>query len=229
MKKAQQKLEYRRDDFLADRKAGNVPEDEEYEPVVNFDQRFYYYDVYVDTADELPETSTREAEEAKISIWELEGLELELSMALDPESFAAKVLNPKKRKLDPETTGSGLPQNPTAKRKPDGSTETSRGLSISKTGTNANGSGYTVRLSRKVHTRHLHRGSAPSNNTRSSVSRRGGWPELSREWPHLLMGDRGIRNFRLLNGLAIEACPALFPCNIRSDLATAWAWLKTLP
>ena len=26
------------------------------------------------------------------------------------------------------------------------------------------------------------------------------------------MGDCGIRNFRLLNGSAIEACPALFPC-----------------
>ena len=42
------------------------------------------------------------------------------------------------------------------------------------------------------------------------------------------MGDRGIGNFRLLNGLAIEACPALFPCNMRSGSATAWAWLKTL-
>ena len=26
------------------------------------------------------------------------------------------------------------------------------------------------------------------------------------------MGDRGFGNFRLLNGLAMEACPALFPC-----------------
>ena len=42
------------------------------------------------------------------------------------------------------------------------------------------------------------------------------------------MGNRGIGNFRLLNGLAIEACLALFPCNLRSDSATAWAWLKTL-
>ena len=30
---------------------------------------------------------TREAEEAKSSVWEIEGLELVLSMALDPESF----------------------------------------------------------------------------------------------------------------------------------------------
>ena len=41
------------------------------------------------------------------------------------------------------------------------------------------------------------------------------------------MGDRDIGNLRLLNGLAIEAYPALFPCKIRSVSATAWAWLKT--
>ena len=35
---------------------------------------------------------------------------------------------------------------------------------------------------------------------------------MSRVRPHLLMGDRGIKNFRLLIGSAIEACPALFPC-----------------
>ena len=35
---------------------------------------------------------------------------------------------------------------------------------------------------------------------------------MPRGKPHLLMGDCGIRNFRLLNGPAIEACPALFPC-----------------
>ena len=44
-----------------------------------------------------------------------------------PKSFAAKVLNPKKRKPDPETAGENLPQNPVAKRKPDGASETSRG------------------------------------------------------------------------------------------------------
>ena len=128
MKKAQQKIEYRWDDFLAEKKDGKIQEDEEYEPVLNFDPRFHYYDKYVDTADELPETSTREAEEAKSSVWEIEGLELDLSMALDPESFAAKVLSPKKRKPDPEPTGEGPPQNPTAKRKPDGTSETSRGF-----------------------------------------------------------------------------------------------------
>ena len=37
---------------------------------------------------------------------------------------------------------------------------------------------------------------------------------MSRVRPHLLMGDRGMGNLRLLNGLAIEAYPALFPCKI---------------
>ena len=37
------------------------------------------------------------------------------------------------------------------------------------------------------------------------------------------MGDRGIGNFRLLNGLAIEACPALFPCKNGQSVSTAVA------
>ena len=45
-------------------------------------------------------------------------------MAMDPESFAAKAMNPKKRKPDPETEGEGISRHPTAKRKPDGATET---------------------------------------------------------------------------------------------------------
>ena len=69
--------------------------------MVNFDQRFHYYDKYKDIVGDLPEVSTREKEEAKSTIWEIEGLELELYMAMDPESFAAKAMNPKKRKPDP--------------------------------------------------------------------------------------------------------------------------------
>ena len=42
------------------------------------------------------------------------------------------------------------------------------------------------------------------------------------------MGDRGIGNFRLLNGLAIEACPALFPCKNALPARNRLAWLKTL-
>ena len=39
MQKAQQKIEYGWDNFLAEKKEGNIPEDE-YPPVVDFDQRF---------------------------------------------------------------------------------------------------------------------------------------------------------------------------------------------
>ena len=115
------------DDFLADKEAGKISEDEKYEPVTNFDPRFHYYDNYIDIVGYLPETSTRAEEEAKCSMWELEGLELELSLAKGPESFASRVLNPKKRKPDPETDGEGLPQHPTAKRKSDGASEKSKG------------------------------------------------------------------------------------------------------
>ena len=36
------------------------------------------------------------------------------------------------------------------------------------------------------------------------------------------MGDCGVGNFGLLNGVAIEACPALFPCKIGCASATTW-------
>ena len=60
----------------------------------------------------------------RVPSWEIEGLELELYMAMDPESFAAKAMNPKKRKPDPETEGEGISSHPSAKRKPEGATET---------------------------------------------------------------------------------------------------------
>ena len=47
-----------------------------------------------------------------------------MSMAMDPESFAAKALTPKKRKPDPETEGEGISRHPIAKRRPEGATET---------------------------------------------------------------------------------------------------------
>ena len=124
MMKAQQKIEYRWDDFLADKKAGKIAEGEPYDPVVNFDPRFHYYDKYVDIVGFLPEVSSRKEEEEKCTIWELEEQDLELFMAMDPESFAAKAMNPKKRKPDPETEGEGVSRHPTAKRKPEGAIET---------------------------------------------------------------------------------------------------------
>ena len=124
MMKAQQKIEYRWDDFLAEKNAGKIAVGEPYDPVVNFDPRFHYYDQYVDIVGFLPEKPSRKDEEAKVAIWELEEQDLELSMAMDPESFAAKAMNPKKRKPDPETEGEDVSRHPIAKRKPDGSTET---------------------------------------------------------------------------------------------------------
>ena len=121
--KAEQKIEYRWDDFIADKKAGNLPADDQYPEVVNFDQRFHYYDKFTDVVELLPDASTRDQEEAKSTLWEIEGLELELCMAMDPESFAAKAMNPKKRKPDPETEGEGSSSHPAAKRIP-GVTET---------------------------------------------------------------------------------------------------------
>ena len=122
--KAEQRIEYKWDDFIADKKAGNLPAEVQYEPVVDFDPRFHYYDAFKDTVEDLPDASTKEQEEAKSTIWEIEGLELELCMAMDPESFAAKAMNPKKRKPDPETEGEGISTHPAAKRKPDGGNET---------------------------------------------------------------------------------------------------------
>ena len=122
--KAEQKIEYRWDDFLADKLAGKISMTEPYDPVVNFDPRFHYYDKYIDIVDGLPEVSTREKEEAKSSIWEIDGLELELYMAMDPESFAAKAMNPKKRKSDLEPESEGISSHPSAKRKPEGTTDT---------------------------------------------------------------------------------------------------------
>ena len=124
MTKAQQKIEYRWDDFLSDKKEGKISDGEHYDPVVGFDPRFHYYDTYEDIVADLPEVSSRKEEEEKVAIWELEEQDLEMSMAMDPESFAAKALNPKKRKPDPETEGEGISRHPTAKRKPEGATET---------------------------------------------------------------------------------------------------------
>ena len=63
--KAEQRIEYKWDDFIADKKAGTLPE-VQYEPVVNFDQRFHYYDAFKDTVEDLPDASTKEQEEAKM-------------------------------------------------------------------------------------------------------------------------------------------------------------------
>ena len=121
--KAEQKIEYKWDDFIADKNAGNLPAEVQDEEGVIFDKRFHYYDKFQDVVELLPDVSTRDQEEAKSTLWEIEGLELELCMAMGPESFAAKAMNPKKRKPDPETEGEGSSSHPAAKRIP-GVTET---------------------------------------------------------------------------------------------------------
>ena len=73
----------------------------EYPPVVDFDTRFYYYDHYIEIADDLLDPSTGEVEEGKAAIWELK----DLAMAMDPESFAAKAMQPKKRKRESDKKG----------------------------------------------------------------------------------------------------------------------------
>ena len=72
MTKAQQKIEYRWDDFLSDKKEGKISDGEHYEPVVNFDPKFHYYDTYEDIVADLPVVSSRKEEEEKVAIWELE-------------------------------------------------------------------------------------------------------------------------------------------------------------
>ena len=47
--KAEQRIEYKWDDFIEDKKAGNLPAVDQYDPVVSFDQRFHYYDNFKDT------------------------------------------------------------------------------------------------------------------------------------------------------------------------------------
>ena len=66
MTKAQQKIEYRWDDFLADKKEGKIAEGEDYDPVVNFDPRFHYYDTYEDIVGYLPEVSSKKEEDNAI-------------------------------------------------------------------------------------------------------------------------------------------------------------------
>ena len=92
MHKASLKQEYRWEDHLKE------PLLTPYEPVKDFDPRFFYYDHYqMITQDLLQSTSIRD-EEAKCEDWAILEEELEPGLALDPNSYAAKV---KKRKEPP--------------------------------------------------------------------------------------------------------------------------------
>ena len=92
MHKASLKQEYRWEDHCKE------PLLAPYDPVKDFDPRFFYYDHYqIITQDLLQPTSIR-AEEAKCEDWAILEEELEPGLALDPNSYAAKV---KKRKEPP--------------------------------------------------------------------------------------------------------------------------------
>ena len=92
MHKAALKQEYRWEDHCKE------PLLTPYDPVKDFDPRFFYYDHYqIITQDLLQPTSIR-TEEAKCEDWAILEEELEPGLALDPNSYAAKV---KKRKEPP--------------------------------------------------------------------------------------------------------------------------------
>ena len=69
-----------------------------------------------------------------------------------------KPLPERRKKPDSETTGDGLPQNPAAKRKPDGSPETSRSSPSASASVSQGQTAMdldTIRLCRNVYSRHL--------------------------------------------------------------------------
>ena len=92
MHKASLKQEYRWEDHCKEPLL--VP----YDPVKDFDPRFFYYDHYQIITQDLLQPTSRRAEEAKCEDWAIQEEELEPGLALDPNSYAAKV---KKRKEPP--------------------------------------------------------------------------------------------------------------------------------
>ena len=92
MHKASLKQEYRWEDHCKE------PLLTTYEPVKDFDPRFFYYDHYQMITQELLQPTSIRAEEAKCEDWAILEEDLEPGLALDPNSYAAKV---KKRKEPP--------------------------------------------------------------------------------------------------------------------------------
>ena len=95
MQKAAQKQEYRWEDFCKE-----APTLIEYEPVRDFDPRFFYYDHYAIIIEELLQPTDRFAEEAKCEQWAIMEEDLEPGLALDPQSYVAKAMQ-RKRKEPP--------------------------------------------------------------------------------------------------------------------------------
>ena len=95
MHKASLKQEYRWEDHCKE-----VPLQIEYEPVKDFDPRFFYYDQYYMITQELFQPTNRRAEEAKCEQWAITEEDLQPGLALDPTSYAAKAMQ-RKRKEPP--------------------------------------------------------------------------------------------------------------------------------
>ena len=93
MHKASLKQEYRWEDHCKE-----VPLLMEYEPVKDFDPRFFYYDHYQMITQDLFQPTSIRAEEAKCEDWAIVEEDLEPGLALDPNSYAAKA---RKRKEPP--------------------------------------------------------------------------------------------------------------------------------
>ena len=92
MHKASLKQEYRWEDHCKE------PLLKPYEPVKDFDPRFFYYDHYQMITQDLFQPTSVRAEEAKCEDWAILEEDLEPGLALDPNSYAAKA---KKRKEPP--------------------------------------------------------------------------------------------------------------------------------
>ena len=93
MHRASLKQEYRWEDHCKE-----IPLQIEYQPVRDFDSRFFYYDHYQMITQDLFQPTSVRAEEAKCEDWAILEEDLEPGLALDPNSYAAKA---RKRKEPP--------------------------------------------------------------------------------------------------------------------------------
>ena len=93
--KASQKQEFRWEDL-----GKEEPPPLQYEPVKDFDPRFFYYDHYSIITESLLHSTSRLTEEAKCVQWAIEEEDLEPGLALDPASYLAKAMQ-RKRKEPP--------------------------------------------------------------------------------------------------------------------------------
>ena len=99
--KASQKQEYRWEDFRKEE-----PPPIAYEPVKDFDSRFFYYDQYSVILESVLHSTSRSAEEEKCMQWAITEEDLEPGLALDPTSYAAKAMQRKRK--EPPTESEAL-------------------------------------------------------------------------------------------------------------------------